>query len=206
MKTQLKALTAAMGLGLVLASGSAMAESTYGYNATTPASAVTATAKLRISVNIPKLILLRVGTAGTTVDDVVFTATPNVQTAPGPLTADGNSLAATWDGNAPTFAATTTPNNPVNAYLWHNATGGATLSCAVTTPFTTGLTAADVTVSGTGTLAHPGTTTACGTPTTPLARNTSFTGVWTFGVNSAGMAAAAAGADFEVVTYTAVTL
>ena len=206
MKTQLKALTAAMGLGLVLASGSAMAESTYGYNATTPTTSnVTATAKLRITVNIPKLILLRVGSDGATVDDVVFTAVPNVQSAPGPLSIEGDSVAATWDGVAPTFAATT-PNNPVNAYLWHNATGGATLSCAVSTPFTTGLTAADVTVSGTGTLTHPGTTTACSTPTTPLARNTLFTGVWTFGVNSAGMAAAAAGADFEVVTYTAVTL
>jgi len=206
MKTQLKALTAAMGLGLALASGSAMAESTYGYNATTPASAVTATAKLQISVNIPKLILLRVGSAGATVDDVVFTATPNVQTVPGPLSTNGDSQAATWDGVAPTFAATTASTNPVHAYLWHNASGGATLSCAVSTAFANGLTAADVTVSSSGALAHPGGATDCGTPTTGLVRNTLFTGDWTFDVSSTGMAAAAAGADFEVVTYTAVTL
>jgi len=202
-KTSLKALAAALGLGMVLASGSAVADSTYGYD-TNAANNVTATANLRVPVSIPKLILLRVGSSSTTVDAVTFNATPNIPTLPA-VAAVGASQAATWDGTAPTFSATPT-GAVVSAYLWHNATAGATLSCSATTAFTSGLTAADITVSSGAGMAHPGANTACGTPTTPLARSTVHTGTWTYGISAAAMANAAAGSDFEIVTYTAVTL
>lgn len=205
MKKQMNVLVAALGASLGLVSGAAMAESTYGYD-TTPANAVSATAKLKITVNIPKLVILRVGSASTTVDELTFNATPNIPTSPSPVATAGNSQAADWTGAAPTF--TTNTVGAVSAYLWHNAAGGATLSCAVT-PFsgTGALTAADITVTSTG-LAHPGGTTECGagSATTGLTRNTALTGSWTYGVSAAGLAAAAASAGSEVVTYTATTL
>lgn len=200
MKTQLKALTAAMGLGLVLASGSAMAESTYGYDPA--AGIVSATAHLKITVKIPKLILLRVGTAGSTTDEVVFTATPDVPASP----VTDVSQPVTWTGAAaPTFTATAS-GSVVTASTWNNSSGGGSLTCAVTTPFAAGgLLASNVTVAATGALAHPGAHTGCG-DTIALARNTLLNGSWTYTLDSTVLAAAAAGADSETITYTAVTL
>lgn len=206
MKKQMNVLVAALGAGLWLASGAAMADSTYGYDAT-PANNVSATANLKITVNIPKLVILRVGSAGpTAVDELTFNATPSISTSPSPVATAGNGQGADWTGAAPTFATNTVA--AVSAFLWHNSVGGATLSCNVTTPFsgTGALTAADITVDSTGALEHPGGTTACGTPKTGLSRNSVLTGSWTFGVSAAGLAAAAASAGSEVVTYTATTL
>lgn len=205
MNTQMKKMAVVAGVVAALASGAAMAESTYGYDNAVAPGVVVATAKLKITVNIPKLILLRVGSAGATTDEVVFNATPNVQTAPGPLTATGDSKAATWNGAAPTFALAATPGAAVTAYLWHNNSALAQLTCSATTAFT-GLAATDVTVSSSGTLAHPGADTACGTTVSGLARNTVLTSTWTYAVNAASVAAAVAGADSEIVTYTATTL
>ena len=205
MNKQMKKMAVIAGAVAALASGAAMAESTYGYdNAVTPG-VVVATAKLKITVNIPKLILLRVGSAGPATDEITFTATPNIQTAPGAAPVVGDSQPATWNGVAPTFAFAATPSAAVTAYLWHNNAALAQLTCSATTAFT-GLTAADVTVTSVGSLAHPGANTACGTTVSSLARNTVLTSTWTFAVSAANVALAAAGADSEVVTYTATTL
>ena len=55
------------GLGLVLTALPAMAESQYGSGTGT----ITAQAKVNLSVTVPKLILLRVGSTNTTVDTAV---------------------------------------------------------------------------------------------------------------------------------------
>lgn len=205
MNKQMKRIAVIAGAIAALASGAAMAESTYGYDNTATPGVVSATANLKITVLIPKLILLRVGSAGPATDEITFTATPNVQTAPGPITVAGDSQAATWDGAAPTFALVATPSAAVTAYLWHNNSALAQLTCSATTAFT-GLAATDVTVTSVGTLAHPGADTACGSTVTALARNTVLTSTWTYAVTAGTLAAAPAGADSEIVTYTATTL
>lgn len=202
MKTTMKNIAVIAGAAAALASGAAMAESTYGYdNAVTPG-VVVATAKLKITVKIPKLVLLRVGSAGNTTDELTFTATPNIQTLPGtPLV--GTSQGATWDANAPIFAVAPATAF-VGAYAWHNASS-ASLTCSVTTLFTSGLLPTDVTVISAGALTHPGGDTGCA-GTTTLARNTVLTATWTYAVSPAAVANAAAGSDSEIVTYTATTL
>ncbi len=207
MKTSLfKILTVTAGAALLFAGPVAHAESTYGYNATTPASPVSATARVDIEVNIPKLILLRVGSSGATIDTVTFEAAPTVGSV-NPTWTDGDSQPVDWDGNAPTFAATVAAgsNATVNAYLWHNNTTTATLSCANSNIVGT-LDPTQITVTHTGALAHPGANTGCTTPTTGLARNTALTGQWTYAVTPAAIADMAAGTNSERVTYTAVTL
>ena len=73
------------GLGfetsLALAGANAMAESQYGSGTGT----ITAQARVNLSVTVPKLILLRVGSTDTTIDTVTWASTlsiPPVPTAP----------------------------------------------------------------------------------------------------------------------------
>lgn len=206
-----RSLLSAVVVGILAFEGSnAMAESTYGYNAagTGP---VTATARLNVTVNVPLLILLRVGSAALPVDTLTFNATVSggIPGGPAALTA-GSNQAATWNGTAPTFVATAATNS-VTAFGWTNSTGGGRVTCAVTTPFTGSLTGASVTVASTpianGGLAHPGADTACGAgPQTTFARNTLVSSTWTYSVSAAGLTAATPGANTETVTYTATTL
>ncbi|MBC5785118.1 hypothetical protein H8N03_19380 [Ramlibacter sp. USB13] len=200
MKKQLKLAAAAAAIVAGLASGEAMAESTYGYDASATPGAVSARARIRINVNTPKLIILRVGSASATQDALDFNLTPFISTGPAPVTVAGNNQAADWDGSAPSFAAS--PVGALTAYLWHNNAGGAALTCSATTPFTS-LAATDILVSSGAGLAHPGTDTACGTPVSGLARNTVHQGTWTYSVAASAINSTAAGSDFEIVTYTA---
>jgi hypothetical protein len=202
MKTQLRALTAAIGLGMVLASGSAMAESTYGYNDQN-SNNVYATAHLKITVKIPKLILLRVGTGDATVDELIFSATATITSIVPTAGTNASALAGDWNGTAPTIGVAV-PASTVGAYTWNNSSGGGNLVCAVTSPFTR-LAASNVTVSAAGSLAHPGAHTGCG-DTVTLARNTLLIGAWTYTLDNTAVAAAAAGSDSEIITYTASTL
>lgn len=201
MKKQLKLAAAAAAALAALAAGQARADSTYGYDDTATPGAVTATATVRINVNTPKLIILRVGDMGATQTAVDINLTPFISTAPAPVTVAGNSQAATWDATAPSFAQNA-PAGTLNAYLWHNNAGGAVLTCVATTAFTT-LAAADIEVASGAGLAHPGANTACGSPVSGLARNTVHSGTWTYSLAAAAINGTAAGSDFEVVTYTA---
>ncbi|RYF59185.1 MAG: hypothetical protein EOO27_10140 [Comamonadaceae bacterium] len=192
----------------LFASGSALAESTYGYNAA-GAGPVSATAKVNVQVSVPLLILLRVGVDNTAVDTVAFASTPTIPGGPGTLVG-GSSQAGGWSGAAPTFATTAT-NATLLASAWTNASNNGQLSCAVTTAFpaASGLTSANITVTsatvgGTG-LAHPGANTACGT-NVGIPRNVVQSSNWTYGLTGAIAATAAAGTVTETVTYTAVTL
>jgi len=201
----------------VLASGSlsnaALAESTYGYNAAGAAAAVKANARLDITVKVPKLILLRVGSSGATVDEVVLQGV-FAGGIPGGVAslADGSNQPTGWDGTAPAaMTLTSTPAN-VTAYAWTNANGGGSLDGAVTTAFAgtiTGLTAANIEVTSTTVglngLAHPGTDTGTFTPTTFL-RNTLVSSTWAFSIPTAILPTLGSGTDTQRVTYTATTL
>ena len=93
------------GACLSLLGTNALAESTYGYNAA-GTGVVTANARLNLVINVPKLILLRVGSSGATVDTLTWNSGLTWATAPGTLT-NGNNQPTDWDGAAPT--ATTNP-------------------------------------------------------------------------------------------------
>jgi hypothetical protein len=205
MKNRWKAAAAAAAIAMLFAGGAAQADGSYGYNSA-GTGAVSATASVKVTVTTPKLIVLRVGAAATQTS-VDFTLTPSIPATPTVPSANGNSQAVTWDSNAPTFTQNSVA--AVAAYLWHNNSGDAQLTCGVTTAFTTGLASTDVLVaSGTtgNALAHPGTDTACGSTTNTLARNTVWTGAWTYSLKPSVLTSAVAGADSEVVTYTATTL
>ena len=193
MNKQLKLAATVAAMAMALAGGNAGAESSYGASTTTGA-AVSATATVRINVTTPKLILLRVGAPNTqTVLD--FNVEPTIVTSPTPITVMGNNQTANWNGAAPTF--TVAPVGAVAAYLWHNNSGNAELTCAVSTTFTTGLAATDILVASAAGMAHPGTDTGCGATTPGLARNTVHTGSWTYSLDPAAPTNAMPGNDLR---------
>ena len=205
-------MVAAFGVvGLVLASTSAMAESTYGYNST-GAGTVIATARVNVILNVPRLILLRVGADNTAVDTLTFNGA--FSAIPGGITGaaltaagTGNSLPSPWNGTAPAFGAPAT--QALTAFAWTNSSGGGqlALATAVNTALA-GFSAASITVvptAGVGTMpVHPGTTTNATIGT--FTRNTVHSASWAYGVSAATLAAAAAGTYSQTTTYTATSL
>ena len=186
------------GACLSLVGTNALAESTYGYNAAGTGN-VTATAQVKLSVTVPKLILLRVGSANTTVDTLAWTAVPSIPATP-TAPSNGNNVGVDWDGAAPTITAGTQPA-ALNVYAWTNATT-ATINCAVGTWGGTNSPAnADFAVTVTGTLPHPGANLgACASTTFPS--RTLASGTWTY-VLSGTPASWDAGVHTNTVTYTA---
>ena len=199
MKLQLSLISAVVGSALMFASIGSKADSSYGYNAAGTGS-VKATANVKITVKIPLLVLLRVGSTNTTIDELIFNATPSTPTG---ITANGP---IDWDGTAPVFVATAGTPVTLKAYGWTNAVKGAELSCTETNDFPTGFAATDITVASAGTLIHPGANGACAGPATPFGANTVATSDWTYGVNATALAAAPAGSYSQTITYTATTL
>ena len=212
MKTsvRLSVISAAIGLGLLTISGASLAESQYGYNNTGAVTPVTATARLNITVAVPKLILLRVGASGTAVDTISLGANFTAG-IPGGVTSltPGNNQLSGWDGTPPVLSTATA--GTARAWAWTNASGGGSVSSAVTTPFPagSGITAADITVLstpvGTTGLAHPGANTATNTPST-FVRNVVAVSDWTYSASPTVLANVAGGANTQVMTYTATTL
>lgn len=202
-------VSSAAAAALLLSSPALQAESTYGYSAT-GAAGVRATAKVKITVEVPTLLLLRVGGDSTTVDTVTLTMAPNPGIPGGVLAAalvGGNSQASAWDGTASTMGMTASPVN-ITASAWTNAAGGGSLNGAVTTPFdsaTSGLAAADIEVASSGTLIHPAANTGTFTATA-FARNTLATSTWTYSLSTAGLTSAKPGSHTQTVTYTATAL
>ncbi|MDN6884121.1 hypothetical protein QMO14_10990 [Variovorax sp. CAN2819] len=182
--------------GLALAGGNAVAESQYGSGTGT----ITAQAKVNLSVTVPKLILLRVGSTDTTVDTVTWTSALSIPAVPTtPVT--GNNTNVDWNGAAPTVTPASTTNT-LNVYAWTNA-GAGTINCAMGTwaPATGGPANADFTVATTGTLPHPGANLgACASTSFPS--NAVATGTWayTLGGTPAGWVA---GTYTNTITYTA---
>ena len=87
---------------------------------------------MNVKVTVPLLVLLRVGAAGATVDELLITATPSIPAVPTTPT-NGNNTVVDWNGAAPTFTAGAAQN--LTAYGWTNAVGGASVACAVTSAF-----------------------------------------------------------------------
>ena len=191
------------GACLSLLGTNALAESTYGYNAA-GTGVVTANARLNLVINVPKLILLRVGSSGATVDTLTWNSGLTWATAPGTLT-DGDNQATNWDGAAPTVTIT----NPadVSAFAWTNSSGGGSLAYAAT-PFTAGgPTLGDITVASAPGLAHPAPSPLAATSTgaTVFARNALATGTWSFALGGTPTAWTA-GQYTSQITYTATSL
>ena len=187
------------GACLSLVGTNALAESTYGYNAAGTGN-VTATAQVKLSVTVPKLILLRVGSANTTVDTLAWTAVPSIPATP-TAPSNGDNVGVDWDGSAPTITAGTQPA-ALNVYAWTNATT-ATINCVVGTWVGTNSPAnADFAVTTvTGTLPHPGNDLgACASTTIPS--RTLASGTWAY-VLSGTPASWGAGVHTNTVTYTA---
>lgn len=185
-----------LGLGLALGMGSALAESTYGFSSAGNGT-VTANAHVNLSITVPKLILLRVGSANTT-DTVSWTLAANIPSVP-TAAVNGNNTAVDWDGTAPTL----TPSTPaaLNVYAWTNA-ATATINCAVGAWSAPGGPAnADFTVNVTGTLSHPGANLgACAS--TSFSSNALVSGTWQYALGGTP-ASWAAGTYTNTVTYTA---
>lgn len=202
MNKQMKALTIALGTSMALANGAAMAESTYGYNST-GVGVVTATAKVNVSVTVPKLILLRVGSAGSTVDTLSWTTGLSIPATPLVPAATANNAAVTWDGTAPTATTSTNPA-AVAVYAWSNF-AGTTVNCAATAFAAGGPTLANLTVTSGAGLAHPGANLGACAATTAIAANTATTGAWTYALGGTP-GTWTAGAYSSVITYTATSL
>lgn len=205
-----KALLPLVAALAVISNPVAHAESQYGYSPS-GAAGVTATARVNIQVNVPTLILLRVGPA-TGIPTLTFAATPGVNTAPtaatlGGLAGDTSNAAADWDGTLPTFTAPTTQT--LRAYAWTNSAGGGQLGMTTTVnTILGGITPADITVTAVGVSgalpAHPANT--AGTTVGSFARNVLHSADWTYGISAATLAGAAAGSYEQQTVYTATAL
>ena len=196
------------GACLSLLGTNALAESTYGYNAAgTGVTGVAANARLNLVINVPKLILLRVGSSGATVDTLTWNSGITWATAPATLT-DGDNQATNWDGTAPGTGTTANPAD-ISAFAWTNSSGGGSLAYDAAAFGAGGPTLGDITVtsaSGFG-LVHPDPSPLAATSAGPtvFARNTLATGSWSFALGGTP-AAWTAGQYTSQITYTATSL
>ena len=203
-------LRATAVVALVISGASAQAESTYGYNSA-GTGFQTATAKLAVTVTVPQLILLRVGGSGVyaaLTDTAAMTTTLNGGIPTGGVLApsNGNSQASIWDGTAPAWNAAT--SNTIRAYAWTNASGGGSVTPAISTAFSDATLAGKIaiassTITGLG-LTHPATmnlTTAMG-----FAKNAVASSDWIFSITAANLGTTNAGVNSAQMTYTATTL
>lgn len=172
----------ALALGAALAvacTGQVLAESQYGYSSTGSGS-VTATATVKLSVVVPKLILLKVGSSNGVQDTVSWTTALTIPPTPGTTpTTTANNTVVPWNGTAAPTAATTATGNVVNVSAWTNATN-ANINCAMGTWVGTGGPGnADFEVTTAGSLPHPGGNLGACASTT-INSNTLLTGTWTY--------------------------
>lgn len=189
---------------LLVPAGTALAESQYGYDSTGTGT-VTAQARVNLSISVPKMILLRVGSAATT-DTLSWNTSFSVATAP-TAPVNGNNQAGNWGGTAPT--ATTSANPAALAvYAWTNNANGGRLSYTATAFAANGPTLGNVSVTSGAGLAHPtpSTLAAASTAGTDFAAGTVATGSWTYALDGTGSAAWRAGVYTATVTYTATSL
>lgn len=182
---------------LSLAGGTAaMAESQYGSGTGT----ITAQAKLNLSVAVPKLILLRVGSSDAAVDTVTWTSALSIPGVPTTPLATANNTHVDWNGAAPTVT-TTSATAPIVVSAWTNA-GAGTINCAVGAWNAAGGPAnTDFTVAATGTLQHPGANLGACASTT-FTSNVVATGTWAYTLGGTP-ASWVANTYTNTITYTA---
>lgn len=179
-----------------LAAGPALAESQYGSGTGT----ITAQARVNLSVTVPKLILLRVGSTNTTIDTVTWTSTLSIPSVPTTPLASVNNTDVDWSGGAPTVT-TTSAANTLTVYAWTNA-GASTINCSMGAwNATGGPTNANFTIVATGTLPHPGANLgACASVGFPS--NVVATGTWAYTLGGTP-ASWTANTYTNTITYTA---
>lgn len=185
----------ALALGLCLA---ARAESRYGHGA---GAGVNATARVSLSVTVPRIILLRIGSAGGTVDTVSWAVNATIPGAPPTTAAPGDGNAVTWNNALPTFTNTVTGNSlAVRAYT---NVAGATLSCvAPAWSAAGGPPNVRFTVGSAGPLSHPGGNLgACASRA--IARGAVRQATWTYNLSNTGAATWRSGTYTATLTYTA---
>lgn len=184
-------------LALALPGGGALAESQYGSGTGT----ITAQARVNLSVTVPKLILLRVGSNNATEDTVTWTSALSIPgaTATTPL-ASTNNTNVDWTGAAPTVT-TSTAAGTLTVYAWTNA-GAGTINCALGSwNATGGPSNANFTVTTTGTLPHPGANLGACTSTS-FTSNVVATGTWAYALGGTP-GSWAANTYTNTITYTA---
>ncbi|MFZ1385877.1 MAG: hypothetical protein WBP46_02875 [Thiolinea sp.] len=190
-----KVLTALVTAGLMAFTGNVMADSAYGYQSS-GTGAVAANASVKVKVTVPKLIILKVGSANV-VDTLELNAAGVIGGTTGALVDGGASTAANWDHTAPTF---TTNDKSVDVYTWTNA-ASAKLTCSSDTGLSSlNLAPKDIKVTSGG--SHPGATTACG-GSVDITRNAVMTTTWTYALDTASLAAAYPGSATQTTTYVA---
>lgn len=188
---------------LALVASGVQAESRISANAT--GAAMNTTAALKVSVAVPRILYLRVGDAGATVNTVNFTVGAAGLTLP-----VANAVQSTVPGTGTITAlsdeagATT---GAVTSRLWTN-NGTTTLTCSSTNiaAGSVNLNKTEFTVATSGTLPHPGSDLACSGSSGPLgaAGVNDLTGTWTYSYVPALLPAA--GTYTGTVTYTAAQL
>lgn len=200
MKITTNKFLAAMAVGSLLAiATNSSADSQYGYNGA--AKGVSAQAKVMIQVNVPELVILRVGDTKA-IDVLKLNAQATVKSDPGLIKDDANNVAAAWDGAVPGFAA---ESQKLAAYVWTNAKG-VVLRCESDDKLSAiNLGSSKVNVEVDGDLKHPGTTTACGEKI-DIPPNKLQTATWVYSISSDDLANAYAGTATQTTVYTAANI
>lgn len=193
-----------LAIGAAAATGNALAESRITAVASTTTS-LTTTARLNFSVVVPRILYLRVGDAGATINTVSFTlglgggltTLPTSDSVfPGALPVGVGAVTAADDSNG--------SDGQIPVQLWTN-NGTSQLTCAGA-PLTSGpssipLTDITVTSSTGGTLAHPGANLVCASAARGAAGTNNLTDTWTFAYSPAALPPA--GSYSTTITYTA---
>ena len=198
-----KGLVALVVSACLAVTGQALADSSYGYQSS-GTGGVSAKANVKVTVTVPELVVLRVGSADV-IDELKLKAQATVSGAPGLITADGNNKTATWDNTAtPTLAS---DSKSVNMFVWTNA-NNVKLTCSSDTGLSTiNLAPKDIKVASSGDINHPGTTTECAAGTnTAIPRTKLSTATWTYSVDATALSAAYAGTATQTTTYTAANI
>lgn len=200
MKITTNKFLAAMAVGSLLAiATNSSADSQYGYNGA--AKGVSAQAKVMIQVNVPELVILRVGDTKA-IDVLKLNAQATVKSDPGLIKDDANNVAAAWDGAVPGFAA---ESQKLAAYVWTNAKG-VVLRCESDDKLSAiNLGSSKVNVEVDGDLKHPGTTTAC-EEKIDIPPNNLQTATWVYSISSDDLANAHAGTATQTTVYTAANI
>lgn len=156
-----------------------MAESTYGNNLAGTGSVI-ASARVNMSVTVSKLILLKVGTAGSTVNTLSWNVVQSIPAAAVTPVTTADNVGVIWDGNAPTNPVITHPA-ALAVSAWTNAATTSTVNCAMGAWLGPAGGPANVNfaVTSAGTLTHPGANlNVCAATTFP--KNTVATGTWAY--------------------------
>jgi hypothetical protein len=162
------------------------------------------TAKLNFKVVVPKILFLRVGALGATVNNVTFTVglTGALATLPVADAVYGGALPPAFTSSVADDEGAS--DGAITVGLWTN-NGSSTLSCAgsALTSGTNTIALSNVTVAnaGTGTLSHPGASLACTSGSRGAAGVNNLADTWTFAY--APTVLPAAGNYTTTVTYTA---